>query len=202
MRIALTALVLFFHCYFVSHSLAAQSDKGNPAAAEDLDLPTQFQQMVDESNRYQRFKVVPSNWLAAYKVNLTDSLAARTARAGELQSTIDRLEDEVANQSEQIAERDATIVQLNEEKDGISFLGANLSKGVYNTMVWGLVAALLAGLLFFLARGRYAVSVSRELESNNAELTAELEKSKRRRLEMEQDLRRKLQDERNKNSNS
>lgn len=186
-------------CYFVSPTLLAQNSAiGNPAQAGNKGLEEQFDALVNESNNYQRFKVVPKDWLNAFKVNLADSLKSANEQSSELAATIERLENEVAAQETAIQERDASIVALNEEKDGISFLGNNMSKGVYNTLVWGLAAALLAGMLFFLARSRYAVSVSKGMEESNTDLAAELEKSKRRRLEVEQDLRRKLQDERNK----
>lgn len=201
MRFALIASFLMFCCCFLNVDLQAQAQQsGNPAGAEGVDLPTQFDVMLDASNRYQRFKVVPSNWLSAYRANLVDSLNANENQVKALNDRIATLETQIADQLAQVAERDATISQLNEEKDGISLLGNQMSKTLYNTLVWGTIAALVAGLVFFLGRSRYAVSVSRDLEGSNAELSAELEKSKRRRLEVEQDLRRKLQDEKNKNS--
>lgn len=188
----------FTLCYFASPTINAQSDAGNPAGTADLSLPAQFDNMVDESNNYQSFKVVQRARLAAFKANLADSLDSRDKQEADLRTTIEQLEEEVAGQKAQLTERDASITELTEEKDGISFLGANMSKGFYNTLVWGLAAILLAGMLFFLARSRYAVSVSKDMEESNTDLIAELEKSKRRRLEVEQDLRRKLLDERNK----
>lgn len=197
----LPTLFIILLCYFVSHNLDAQK-AGNPANAKDQPLSEQIDQMVEGSNRYQRFRVVPAEWLAALKVNVQDSLNARASEIGKLQNTITELEATIKEQTTEMNQSTATIEALNKEKDGISFFGTILDKTLYNTIVWGLAAILLAGLIFFLGRSRYAVSVSRTLENSNAELTTELEQAKRRRLEVEQDLRRKLQDERNKQGKS
>lgn len=200
MRSLLRLTFLILLCYFVSQpALSGQAEAGNPAGKADVPLTEQLDLMVDKSNRYQRFRVVPSNWLAAFKQNLSDSLALRSAQTDSLLNTIASLESRLKTQEEAIATKDADIARLNEEKDGIQFLGATVSKTLYNVVVWGLAALLLGGLLFFLGRSRYAVAISRELENSNSDLTSELDQAKRRRLEVEQDLRRKLQDERNKN---
>lgn len=199
MRLFLCCLLSL--CYFVSQNISAQSNTETSAQTTNLSLGEQFEKMVKESNNYQRFKVIPVSELATFKVNMEDSLTVNARNTAKLESTIDGLKSEIATQTKQIADRDETIATLNKEKDGISLFGNIVSKTLYNSVLWGLAALLLAGLLFFFGRSRYAVSVSREMESSNAELTAELEQAKRRRLEVEQDLRRKLQDERNKRSN-
>lgn len=180
--------------------IPAFSQSGNPANNGAEPLNAQFQLMVDESNRYQQFKVIRSVWLAAFAENLSDSLAAETEVINGLQATIDDQSNTLAQREEEITQLNAQIEQLNEEKDGISFLGANLSKTAYNSIVWTLIAALLAGLLFFLGRGRYAQALAKDARTKNEQLTTDLEQARKRRLEVEQDLRRKLQDERNKHS--
>ncbi|MEM7575270.1 MAG: hypothetical protein AAF433_20350 [Bacteroidota bacterium] len=191
---------LILSTFFLSITIPAFAQSGNPANNGAEPLNTQFQLMVDESNRYQQFKVIRSVWLAAFAENLSDSLAAETEVINGLQATIDDQSNTLAQREEEITQLNAQIEQLNQEKDGISFLGANLSKTAYNSIVWTLIAALLAGLLFFLGRGRYAQALAKDARTKNEQLTTDLEQARKRRLEVEQDLRRKLQDERNKHS--
>jgi len=101
-------------------------------------------------------------------------------------------------QTATIGERDTKIKELTEEKDGISLLGLPLSKITYNIIMWSAIILLLAALLFAIARMRFAISSSREARSMNEKTAEELEKSRKNRLEVEQKLRRQLQDERNK----
>ena len=198
MSSSLRYLILNTFLFTLIFQLSGQS--GNPANNGEEPLNTQYQLMVDESNRYEQYKVIRSVWLAAFATNLSDSLVAAAEEVVELQSTIDDQSNTLAQREEEIAQLNAQIDQLNVEKDGISFLGVRLSKGAYNTIVWTLIAALLAGMIFFLGRGRYALSVAKDARTKNEQLTTDLEQARKRRLEVEQDLRRKLQDERNKNS--
>lgn len=201
MRLLTTSCFLFAFCLCLLAPLNGQK-KGNPAGATDQNLTEQFDNMVAKSNRYQQYRVVPTEWLNAFKSNFQDSLNTAAQRAESLQSKIDEQASRIDAQDETLATRQAEIEQLNKEKNGISLFGSIVSKTTYNAVVWGLVAALLAGLLFFMGRGRYSVARAREMESSNAELTQELERVKKRRLEVEQELRRKLQDEINKNNQS
>jgi beta-lactamase regulating signal transducer with metallopeptidase domain len=180
-------------CYFVSLNLSAQV--GNPAKAGDKSLEIQFEEMVDESNRYQKFRVVPYEWLMSFQGNLKDTVAADLKMVSELQSEISDQAATIKNQELVITEKEEEVTTLTGEKDGISLLGTQMSKATYSAILWGIIGILLAAMLFFMARGRYAVTSSNSLEAANRELTDELDQSRKQRLKVEQDLRRKLQDE-------
>ncbi len=165
---------------------------------ESASLQEQFDAMVRGSNRYQQYRVVPQTELNQFIESVSDTL---TARATELS----RREEKIATQTQTITESQAEIEslqnqikQLEAEKDGIHLLGALVSKATYNIVLWTLILAAVAGLVFFFLRARLAVATSRGLQQEKEELTAELDAAKKRRLEVEQDLRRKLQDEINK----
>lgn len=196
MRLLKSPCFLFLLCFYVSLNLSAQA--GNPAQAGDKSLETQFEEMVDESNKYQKFRVVPYEWLMSFKGNLSDSLTSELETVNGLKAELAKQATTIKTQAETLTEKEAEIATLANEKDGVSLLGAQVSKGAYSSFMWGLVAALLAGMLFFMARGRYAVSSNNSLEKANKELAEELEQARKQRLKVEQDLRRKLQDEINK----
>jgi len=176
--------------------LGAQT--GNPARADTASLRIQFDQMLDASNRFQTFKVIRQDFLGAFITNVTDSLRTYNEEIGTLKSTISDQEAMIEAQTATIGERDTKIKELTEEKDGISLLGLPLSKITYNIIMWSAIILLLAALLFAIARMRFAISSSREARSMNEKTAEELEKSRKNRLEVEQKLRRQLQDERNK----
>lgn len=196
MRTSTLLCSLLLLCYFVSLNLYAQA--GNPAQAGEKSLEIQLDEMVENSNRFQTFRVVPYEWLMSFKGNLVDSVASSLEMESQLKAEISTQTATIKSQAEAIAAKDADIEKLAAQKDGFSLLGTQMSKATYNVIVWGLIAALLAGMLFFMARGRYAVTNSQTLEADNAKLTEELEQSRKQRLKVEQDLRRKLQDEINK----
>jgi hypothetical protein len=171
---------------------------GNPAQADTASLRVQYDRMLQASNRYQQFKVVRQDFLNAFITNVSDSLRGYTDEIGSLKTNINDQQAKMEAQATTIGARDAKIAELAEEKDGISLLGLLLPKVTYNIIMWSAIIMLLAALLFAIVRMRLAVSTSREARLANEKTTDELEKSRKNRLEVEQKLRRQLQDERNK----
>ncbi|OAV42903.1 hypothetical protein A3850_016905 [Lewinella sp. 4G2] len=130
--------------------------------------------------------------------NVQDSISTYTTEIKELNSTISTQASKIQEQTASIAERDGTIVGLEEDKESINLLGMPLSKDTYSTIMWTTILVLFGALLLALFRMRYATGTATEANEKAAKLTEELETSKRRRLEVEQNLRRQLQDELNK----
>lgn len=191
----------FFALFFVLFAVGNQpifAQVGNPATADSASLSQQFDEMLRVSNRYQGFKVVRQNFLTAFIANVSDSISGYTEEIASLNGTIATQANRLDKQETTIQEKDVEISQLNEEKDGVSLLGFQLSKATYSLIMWSAIIGLLALLLLALARMRLAVSSASESSAHNAQLTDELEKARKRRLEVEQNLRRQLQDEINK----
>ena len=193
MRLPTVLLLLFF-----SALLGAQR-AGDPAAAGDADLRSQFDEMLRVSSNYQQYKTVRKTYLASFMQNVADSLTTKAEKISELQRTIDRQEEQIASLTSSVAERDGNISSLEDKKDSISLLGVPLSKTTYSIILWSAIIGLLAFALLALTRMRVAVASSRELREHNEKVTQELEDSRKQRLTVEQKLRRQLQDEINKN---
>ena len=171
---------------------------GNPAQADSSSLQKQFDEMIRVSNRYQSFKVVRHGFLNAFMTNVSDSIRIYTAEIEDLKSTIAEQKATIESQGAEIATRDGEITSLTGEKDSINFLGMPLTKSMYNVILWSLIGLLVFLLLFALARMRIALTTSKEARLAREKTAEELEKSRKSRLEVEQTLRRQLQDERNK----
>lgn len=180
-------------------SLSAQA--GNPAQAdESTSLQTQFDDMVRVSNRYQQFKVVRQDFLNAFMVNVSDSIKVYTEEIGTLQGTISAQAEKIDKLTQDVKDRDGNVASLTAEKDSMNLLGIPLGKGTYATIMWSIILGLLALLAFAFLRMRVAISSASDAKSTSDKLSEDLEKSKKRRLEVEQTLRRQLQDEINKRS--
>ncbi len=162
-------------------------------------LNDQMTEVFDKSNSYQEYKVIKKSQLATLRRNIIDSVST--------------LEKTISSQQNQLAQQTATIDSLRnglyttqqdlalsrEKEDGIKFFGAWTSKSTYNGIMWGIVVLLLlvGGFLFYRFLNSHRVTNAAQLKI--AEMEIELEDHRRSSLEREQKLRRKLQDEINKN---
>lgn len=179
-------------------NLSAQA--GNPANASDTtSLQQQFDDMLRVSNRYQKFRVVNQEFLAAFIANVSDSISVYTHEIGDLNQTITAQAEKIEGLTKSVSEREANVNALTEEKDSMSLLGMSLSKTTYATVMWSAIFGLLALLILLFLRMQVALSGAKEARSNSSQLSEDLAKAKKRRLEVEQDLGRKLQDEINRN---
>ncbi|MEM6395562.1 MAG: hypothetical protein AAF741_04385 [Bacteroidota bacterium] len=182
----------------LSITLFAFTQSGSPITNAQLPLPEQYELMVEESGRYQQYRVVERAWLDAFETHMTDSLSAMMAYQEELNSNISDQAKTIEERTEEISTLNGEIESLKGEKDSISLFGMSLSKAAYHTIVWGIIVGL--GILAFvlIGRARLAVSTAKEARSKIEKLSSELDESRKQRLAIEQDLRRKLLDERNK----
>ena len=188
-------LSLYFCLLLCLTALELSAQIGDPARADSASLQEQFDEMLRVSNRFQEFKVVRQPFLEAFMRNVNDSISEYTTEINQLQATIATQANKIQEQTSSITERENSIASLENEKESINLLGVALDKDTYTTIMWSTIGVLFLGLLFALARMRYAAGNAREATAKAEKLSDELETSKRRRLEIEQSLRRQLQDE-------
>ena len=89
-----------------------------------------------------------------------------------------------------------------EKEDGIEILGMLTKKSTYNTIMWSIIALLIAAFLFIFFKFNKSNAVTKEANLKLAETEEEFDAHRQKTLEREQQLRRKLQDEINKNRNA
>ncbi|HZW78060.1 MAG TPA: hypothetical protein VFF21_07125 [Flavobacteriaceae bacterium] len=162
-------------------------------------LDHQMTEVFDKSNSYQEYKVIKKVQLASLRKNIHDSIASLQQKIAAQQkdlslqlATIDTL-----NSNLKRTEEDLRVSQ--EKEDGIVVFGMLTSKSTYNALMFSIIGILLliGGFLFY----RFLIShkIINSAELTIAEMEIEIEDYRRNSLEREQKLRRKLQDEINKN---
>ena len=136
--------------------------------------------------------------LAAFQRSMTDSingvrlqLVAEKQKVKENEATIKELNDK-------ITEIQAALDQTKDQKDSVSFFGALVSKGLYNTIMWGIVLALASLLVLYIYKFSNGNVVTKKSINDLNELQEEYENYRKAAIEREQKVRRQLQDEINK----
>lgn len=165
---------------------------------EDTTLESQFSILLDKSNRYQEYKVLKITELNKFQKSITDSVAAfqqllstNRSRIGLLESHIDSLQSTKTTLQNELA--------LSQKKEqGMDVFGTIINKTTYQLIVWTLVGVLVFLVLILFFKFKSSNSITKEVKSKLKEIETELETHRQRALEREQQLRRKLQDEINK----
>ena len=172
---------------------AAPVEEAKPTTLEGV-----FQQLIDRSGAWQNFKMLDRGKLAAFQRSMTDSingvrsqLVAEKQKVKENEATIKELNDK-------ITEIQAALDQTKDQKDSVSFFGALVSKGLYNTIMWGVVLALASLLVLYIYKFSNGNVVTKKSINDLNELQEEYENYRKAAIEREQKVRRQLQDEINK----
>ena len=178
---------------YTAQTAVAPVEEAKPTTLEGV-----FQQLIDRSGAWQNFKMLDRSKLAAFQRSMTDSingvrsqLVAEKQKVKENEATIKELNDK-------ITEIQAALDQTKDQKDSVSFFGALVSKGLYNTIMWGIVLALASLLVLYIYKFSNGNVVTKKSINDLNELQEEYENYRKAAIEREQKVRRQLQDEINK----
>jgi len=170
-------------------------------ALANSDIQTQFEVLIENSPTFQQFKNIKLHNLAKYKANFLDSLKNTDNKYRIANTEIAKQRTEINVLKSKIEEINNNLAVVNEEKNSIHLFGIQTTKNIYNTILWSIILGLLATTFVFLFRFKSSNSQTKNAKNLFNEIEKEFETYKKKSLEREQVLRRKLQDEINKQRN-
>ena len=171
----------------------------NPQKSDVNSIENQLAETIDKSNSYQEFKVIKKTKLARLRTNILDTISGLEGTIKTLHTEIDTQKSEIASLSKNLSTVNDNLTASIAKEDGIEIFGTMTKKSTYNTAMWSIIGLLLFALGFFIVKFKNSNSVTRAAKLKLAETEAEFETHRQKKLEEQQQLRRKLQDEINKN---
>lgn len=196
-------LLVFICTTFCISTINAQEEQTN---ANDNTVKGQFETLVRKSTNYRqggkRYEVVRLLELEAFQRNILDTIRVANTNIGELQATIAENETTLNSLNTRLDDTSKKLIELTAEKDSMSFFGAMVSKGTYKLIVWCIIFGLLIFLVLFIYKFRNSNTLTQQAKLALSDVEGEFEDHRRRALEREQKISRKLQDEINKNKKS
>ena len=175
-------------------------------AQDTLEKPTPLATLFDSiytiSNSYDRYKIIKKVYFQDLKRQSLDSIENYKQQLIEKESL---LKLEIQNFESLKAQADLTQIALNQslqKENSITLFGAAMSKKNYNLILWSIVLLLLLGLCYYIYKYNNNKHLTKKAQNSLTEIEQELTAYRKRSLENEQKLRRKLQDEINKQRNS
>ncbi len=188
-------LLLTFSLFLFALQLTAQDS----IQVRKNTLNDQMTDAFDKSNSYQEYKVIKKTQLASLKRNILDSVSNLERRINTQESELKLQKSEIDSLRQNLKNTQQNLTSSKEKEDGIEIFGILTSKATYNSIMWFIILILLliSGFLFYRFLNSHKITNAAQLKM--AEMEIELEDYRRNSLEREQKLRRKLQDEINKN---
>ncbi len=175
--------VIFSIVFPLMSSYGQSTPKENPL--EKAPIEEQFNYTIEKSNRYEEFRVVRITWLLKLKSNVTDTLALLHRQVTDNQNQLMLHQERIDSLKSQIGKAHTQLEQAVSEKNSLRFMGAKISKGSYQTTMWGLVFLLAATLAVFILLFKRSHLVAEQSKINFTELQKEFEDHRKRVLERE-----------------
>ncbi len=181
-RVIAFALILTLFVPFMN-SYGQTSQKENPL--EGAPIEEQFNYTIEKSNRYEEFRVVRIAWLLKLKSNVADTLNLLQNQLAGNKKQLNLHQQRIDSLKIQIDKANVQLDKAVTEKNSLNFLGAQISKGSYQTTMWGLVLILAGALAVFILLFKRSHIVTAQTKIKNDELQKEFEEHRKRVLERE-----------------
>ncbi len=191
--------IIYFSIFILSISICYAQKNKKTIHFNKHSIENSFDNVYNYSNNYQEFKVVKKQWLQLLKNKVVDSLNTQKIATQNLQTTITSQNQQISSLKTNITNLNNTVNTINTDKDTISFLGATISKNQIKILLWFITSILSALLGFFAFKFKESNVITKQAKLSLKELEEEYEAHRKTALEREQKVRRKLQDEINKN---
>ncbi|WP_299063972.1 hypothetical protein [uncultured Polaribacter sp.] len=182
--------------------IATLTNFAQEAVIEDTSLDGQFNKINRTSTNYQTYKVISKDKFLQLKQNVLDSVKSLKKMISEKENLLITERNSIKQTKELLRKTKLDLDTTLESENSISLFGMQLSKITYNLLLWSIIIVLLLGLSYFVFKFLRSNILTKEAQNNLSDIEQEFEKHRKNTLEKEQKLRRKLQDEINKQRNS
>jgi len=180
----------------------AMAQEDNKPSLDGGTLDSQVEYLIEESNNYQQYDVVPQTWLKKFRGSLADSVSNFRSEIAELQTKLESERSKIESLKAELKATQDTLVDTRKAQDEMDFVGIPMEKANYRATMWSIVGVLVLALIIFIIRFRHSNAVTKDTREKLSTLEEEFDQHRKRSLEREQKLRRELQDELNKQRNN
>jgi len=156
----------------------------------------QFQYILDKSYNYSSdnvpFEVIKNRYVLAFKIHLSDSLAALKQQINLHNKIVDELNTQIDASKAQIKQLETTNSKLSSQTSSIDIIGVRIDKTYFKTIIAVLIVLLTLIIILLSNKLRKANDIVNQAKDEADEAQKEQERFRRTSMEREQKLKREL----------
>jgi hypothetical protein len=177
----------------VIFSMVAFAMQFEAKAQEDAKLSEQYQNMIENSETFEKYKVIPIAKVNSFGQIMNDTINSLKESISVAKNA--RLEAEKARDSakRQMTRIEEELETTKEAVDEMPFLGMSTSKVTYNVIMWSLVVVLIAGLVVVYFMFLKSFRTTRQAKKDKELVSEELEELRKRSHDKQVKIKRELQ---------
>lgn len=188
--VSILACIIYLNLY--------SQEAKEPTIDTPKSIEEQFDFIYGNSGNYTQYKVIKQDWFNKLKKQTLDSLLKAEKELSVTEQKITSQQVEIKKSEKKLLTLNDELASISEEKDTMPFLGIKTTKKTFSTVVFSIIVLLIVLLVLFIFRFNRSNVITKTAQRNLKDLEVEFEDYRRRALEREQKVMRKLQDELNK----
>ena len=190
-------LSLFTAILFISISFAQKTKD-----TAEISITGEFDRLYRVSTNYKGYKVINKEKFLDLKQQVLDSSKAFQNLLIEKKNLLKASKLNNKKNQDLLTRTKLTLETALKRENSISLFGIQLSKFIYNLLLWALILLLLVLLIYLSFKFQKNNFITKRAAQNLKDVEHEFEQHRKNALKREQKLRRTLQDEMNKQRNS
>ena len=187
--------IIFTFLIILGSSIAYSQQSELEKMFKSMPIEEQYDYVYEKSESYERYKVIRTTTFQLLKKSSLDSINAYKNDLTEFNNEIRNLNQTVGSKDQTINTLSKDLEALKNTKDSMKFMGTEISKGAYNTILWSIVLSLAVLVALFFLLFKRSNSVTSEVKKRLSEVEDEFENHRKNALKREQKLARELMDE-------
>ena len=156
-------------------------------------LEMQYEQLIDKSETFQQFKVIPIVKMNAFKGALADTLAQHQSEIDEANREKNNMAIEKDTLLNRVEVLETELAETQKLVDGIQLFGMTVTKTIYNVVLWSIIIGLIALLVFAYMAFLTANRVAKQSKNDKLRVDEELEELRKTAHEKQVKVKRELQ---------
>ena len=162
-------------------------------AQEDANLSDQYQNMIESSETFKTFKVIPITDVNSFGKIMNDSISSLKKRVSSANKAKLTAEQERDSAKSKMTSLKSELEETQQAVDEMPFLGIPMSKITYNIVMWSIVIVLIAGLVIVYVMFLKSYRMTRQAKKDKELVDQELEDLRKRSHDKQVKIKRELQ---------
>lgn len=165
--------LLFLASLFILSIQTVKAQSGASAVLDSATLDAQLNYIHENTRVYNDYRAIRDDIFLKMKRNVRDTLNASRLNVEELKSLLSERDFQIETLETDLARTKNEKDEAVRNRDSLSFLGIQMSKGLYNSILWFIILGLaaLSAIMLMLFRRSHLVTkdVQNELQSTQDE---------------------------------
>ncbi|WKK73973.2 hypothetical protein QYS49_19305 [Marivirga salinae] len=162
-------------------------------AQDDANLSEQYQNMVEGSETFEKYKVISIAKVNSFGQIMNDSINSLKEKVSSSKNARLQAEKERDSAKSQMTELKNELETTQSAVDEMPFLGIPMSKTTYNIVMWSIVVILIAGLAIVYVMFLKSYRTTRQAKKDKELVDQELEDLRKRSHDKQVKIKRELQ---------